>query len=98
MGNYVSRQAQLESELKFMFNRLMSKKTIEKKHIMSIVNKFKNLERENSKQFKTIANKANSLNSTFKQLSFKGRIVPKEWDKLNLIYNEFQEITKEKIT
>ena len=89
MANYASRQVQLESELKFIFDRLMNKKTIEKKDIMSVVNKFKDLKKESPKNYTTLANKASSLNPGFTKISFKGRVKPQEWDKLNQIYKEF---------
>lgn len=90
MGNYSSNQAKLEVDLVFVFDRLINKKTIEKKDVMCLVNKFKALKKENPAQYTTIANRANSLNSNFKQLSFKGRVKPKEWEKLNAIYTEFK--------
>ncbi|MDD3262991.1 MAG: hypothetical protein PHR61_04030 [Candidatus Absconditabacteria bacterium] len=89
MGNYSSRKVQLESELKFMFNRLMNKKTIEKSDVMSVVNKFKDLKKEDPATYTGLANKAVSLNSSFTKVSFKGRVKPKEWEKLNIIYAEF---------
>lgn len=89
MGNYASREIQLESELKFIFSRLMNKKTIEKKDIMSLVNKFKDLKKESPKNYTTLANKASSLNNCFTKISFKGRVKPQEWEKLNQIYQEF---------
>jgi hypothetical protein len=92
MGNYTSRQIQLESETKNIFDRLMNKNTIEKSEVMSLVNKFKALKKENPEQYRTIANKANSLNSNFKTVSQKGRVKPQDWDKLNLIYKEFKNI------
>ncbi len=90
MGNYQSRQAQLESETKTIFDRLMKKKTIEKGDVMSLVNKFKALKDENPAQYTTIANKANSLNAKFKTVSQKGRVKPQDWEKLKLIHEEFK--------
>ncbi len=92
MGNYASRQIQLESETKNIFDRLMNKNTIEKSDVMSLVNKFKALKDENPEQYTTIANRANSLNAKFKTVSQKGRVCPRDWDKLNLIYKEFKNI------
>jgi len=90
MGNYSTRQAQLEVELSFIFDRLMNKNTIEKSDIISVVNKFKELKKTNPDRYKTLANKAIALNENFKVLSSKGRVNPKEWKKLNSIYAEFQ--------
>ncbi len=90
MGNHKSRQAQLESETKNIFDRLMNKKTIEKCDVMSLVNKFKALKKENPELYATIANKANALNAKFKTVSQKGRVKPQDWDKLKLIHQEFK--------
>jgi hypothetical protein len=90
MGNYASRQIQLESETKNIFDRLMNKNTIEKSDVMGLVNKFKALKKENPAQYTTIANRANSLNSVFKKVSQKGRVKPQDWDKLKLIHQEFK--------
>lgn len=96
MGNYPSRQIQLESETKNIFDRLMNKNTIEKSDVMSLVNKFKALKDENPEQYTTIANKAITLNASFKKHSQRGRIHPKEWNKLMLIYDEFNELANKK--
>lgn len=88
MGNYASRQAQLESELKMIFDRLMNKKTIEKSDIMSLISKFKKLKEENPAEYSTITNRAKKLNEQFKNLSLKGRIKPKEWNYLLNLYEE----------
>ncbi|AHB41211.1 TPA: hypothetical protein DIC40_03390 [Patescibacteria group bacterium] len=96
MGNYASRQAQLESETKNIFDRLMNKNTIEKSDVMSLVNKFKALKEENPAQYVTIANKAIGLNNNFKKLALKGRVNPKGWEKLNSIYEEFKSFVEAK--
>ena len=95
MGNYKSTQAQLESELKNMFDRLMNKNTIEKTNIMGLVSKFKSLKEENPARYTSIANRASSLNESFKKISQKGRVKPKEWEKLKKIYEDFKEMLEE---
>lgn len=75
-----------------IFDRLMNKKTIEKSDIMSIVNKFKALKDVNPERYTTITNKAIGLNPSFKKMSFKGRIKPKDWNKLSLIYEDFKDM------
>lgn len=92
MGNYVSKQIQLESETKNLFDKIMNKNTIEKSSIMGLVNKFKALKNENHQKYTTIANRAKTLNDNFKTLSRKGRIKPNDWNKLNQIYAEFEEL------
>lgn len=98
MGNYASRQTQLESETKNIFDRLMNKNTIEKKNVMSLVNKFKDLKQVNPGRYTTLANKANSLNKNFTAVSFLGRVAPQGWDKLKLIHKEFNALIDEKVS
>lgn len=92
MGNHVSRQAQLELETKNIFDRLMNKTTIVKSDILSLTRKFKDLKEVNENQYTTITNKANRLASKFKDRSLKGRINPKEWEQLQKVYEEFEEM------
>jgi len=92
MGNYTSREAQLQIELKMIFDKLMKENTIKKSNIMSLINKFKALKAENKGKYTTITNRVGSLNPQFKTLSFKGRVKPQEWIKLNEINEEFKKM------
>ena len=85
MGNYANREVQLVHELNELFTKYAKQNSITKKNLMSLNNKFKELKKIDTKKWRNLANRINTISRNANGLNLTTNFI-----KFESLYKDFQ--------
>lgn len=86
MGNYNSREEQLQKEALALFQKLSGQKSITKKNLLSLSQKLKELKEIDNEKYRNLSNRLTTLSNNAKGLNLTENLM-----KFHEIYSDFVE-------